>query len=446
MFVPHSETDTQAMLRTIGVKTMEELFEAVPEQYRFPELDLPAALTEMEALEDLQEIASANVTVGEMPSFLGAGAYNHYVPAVVDSILRRGEYYTAYTPYQPEVSQGTLQAIFEYQSMISAITGMDASNASHYDGATAAAEAVNMSQAITRGKRNKVIISPGLHPHYRETICTYDMGTEVEVTGDDLDPEAGPEAMIEMLDDDTALVMVQYPDFYGRVYDFTKLAEAVHEAGALLSVSVNPMALGLLKPPGEFGADIVTGEGQPLGVPLSYGGPYLGILATKDKYVRSLAGRIVGETTDTRGQRGYVLTLSTREQHIRREKAMSNICTNVALIALAATVYISLVGKQGLREAAELSYHKAHYAAEKLAALPGYSLWSDQPFFNEFMLNTPKPAAEINEHLLENGILGGLDVSTMRSQHENALLLAFTEMNSREDIDRLIEALAEVQK
>ena len=445
MFVPHSDTDTQAMLRTIGVKTMEELFEDVPEKHRFPELDLPEALTEMEAREDLQEIASANVTVADMPSFLGAGAYNHYVPAVVDSILRRGEFYTAYTPYQPEVSQGTLQAIFEYQSMIAALTGMDASNASHYDGATAAAEAVNMSQAITRGKRPKVILSPGLHPHYRETIHTYDMGTEVILTGEDIDPVAGPEAIIDMLDDQTGLVMVQYPDFYGRVYDFTKLAEAVHAAGALLSVSVNPMALGLLKTPGDFGADIVTGEGQPLGVPLSYGGPYLGILATTDKYVRSLAGRIVGETTDTRGQRGYVLTLSTREQHIRREKAMSNICTNVALIALAATVYMSLVGKQGLREAAELSYHKAHYAADKLAALPGYSLWSDASFFNEFLLNTPKPAGEINQHLLENGLLGGLDVSTMLPKHENALLLAFTEMNSREDIDRLVDALAEVQ-
>ena len=445
MFVPHSDTDTQAMLRTIGVKTMEELFEDVPKKHRFPELDLPEALTEMEAKADLEEIASANVTVADMPSFLGAGAYNHYVPAVVDSILRRGEFYTAYTPYQPEVSQGTLQAIFEYQSMIAALTGMDASNASHYDGATAAAEAVNMSQAITRGKRPKVIMSPGLHPHYRETIYTYDMGTEVILTGEDLDPAAGPEAIIDMLDDQTGLVMVQYPDFYGRVYDFTKLAEAVHAAGALLSVSVNPMALGLLKTPGDFGADIVTGEGQPLGVPLSYGGPYLGILATTDKYVRSLAGRIVGETTDTRGQRGYVLTLSTREQHIRREKAMSNICTNVALIALAATVYMSLVGKQGLREAAELSYHKAHYAADKLAALPGYSLWSDAPFFNEFLLNTPKPAAEINQHLLENGLLGGLDVSTMLPKHENALLLAFTEMNSREDIDRLVDALAEVQ-
>ena len=446
MFVPHSDADTKAMLRTIGVKTLEELFTDVPQQFRYPDLDLPAALTEMEANEDLQEIASANVTVAEWPSFLGAGAYNHYVPAVVDSILRRGEFYTAYTPYQPEVSQGTLQVIFEYQSMIAALTGMDASNASHYDGATAAAEAVNMSQAITRGKRHKVILSPGLHPHYRETIYTYDMGTEVILAGENLSPENGPQDLIGMLDEDTALVMVQYPDFYGRVYDFTELAEAVHEAGALLSISVNPMALGLLKTPGEFGADIVTGEGQPLGVPLSYGGPYLGILATKNKYVRSLAGRLVGETTDTRGQRGYVLTLSTREQHIRREKAMSNICTNVALIALAATVYMSLVGKQGMREAAELSYHKAHYAADQLSGLPGYSLWSKEPFFNEFMLNTPEPAAAVNAILLENGMLGGLDVSTVIPQHENALLLAFTEMNSREDIDRLVEVLAEVQK
>ncbi len=444
MFNPNSDADRAAMLKTIGVESVADLFKVVPARHRFPELDLPDALTEMEALQDLQELASANYTTQEMPSFLGAGAYNHYVPAAVGAIISRGEFLTAYTPYQPEVSQGTLQAIFEYQSMICQLTGMDVSNASHYDGATAAAEAVNMSQAITRGKRKTVVLAPGLHPHYRQTIHTYSQGTELQFVGEDLPLDAGPEALLALLDDDTALVMVQYPDFFGRVYDYTELAEAVHAAGALLGVSVNPMALGMLKPPSEFGADIVTGEGQPLGIPLSYGGPYLGILATRDKYVRSLAGRLIGETTDSRGQRGFVLTLSTREQHIRRERASSNICTNQGLMALSATVYMSLVGKQGLREAAELSYHKAHYAAEKIAALDGYELWSGAPFFNEFVVRCPLPAEEINSHLLDHSILGGYDLGQSFPDMQDCLMFAVTEMNRRDEIDYLVDVLAEV--
>ncbi len=442
MFHPHTDADRKEMLKVIGVKSLDDLFEDVPAKHRFPRLDLREPLTEMDALADLQEIASANETTQDMPSFLGAGAYNHYIPAAVDAILRRGEFYTAYTPYQPEISQGTLQAIFEYQSHIVNLTGMDASNASHYDGATAAAETVNMARAITRG-RTKAVLSPALHPHYRATIHTYVDHSGFKLAGEDLDPAAGPDALLPLIDQDTAVVVVQYPDFFGRIYDYSALADAVHAAGGLLAVSVNPTALAMLKPPSEFGADIVAGEGQPLGIPLSFGGPYLGILATREQYVRNLAGRLVGETTDTRGQRGYVLTLSTREQHIRREKAMSNICTNQGLMALAATAYISLLGKEGLREVAELCYHKAHYAAESIAALPGYSMWSDAPFFHEFVVRGPRPAAETNKHLLEHDIIGGYDLGQEYPGLSDCTLFAVTEMNTRAQIDDLVSVLAE---
>ncbi len=444
MFLPHTDADREAMLRTIGVKRMEDLFKELPGDHLFPDMELPDGVTEMEALAEFTQIAEANETTAELVSFLGAGAYNHYAPTVVDSLLRRGEFYTAYTPYQPEISQGTLQAIFEYQSMIVNLTGMDVSNASHYDGATAVAEAVNMAYHHFRGRRTKIVLSPGLHPHYRETVHTYVADSDIQLEGEDTPIEANVDALIALIDTDTALVAVQYPDFFGRIYDYTKLAEAAHEAGALVAIHVNPLSLGLLKSPGEFDADIVTGEGQTLGIPLSFGGPYLGIFATKEKYVRKMAGRIVGETTDTRGQRGYVLTLSTREQHIRRERATSNICSNQGLLALAAAIYMSLLGKNGLRQVAELNYHKAHYAAEQIAALPGYELAFDEPFFNEFTVRCPKSVAEINAALLDYDILGGFELGTTYEQMDNHLLVAVTEMNSREDIDLLVSALQEV--
>jgi glycine dehydrogenase subunit 1 len=446
MYIPHTPADREAMLDTIGVERLEDLFQDVPAPHRFPELALPPALTEMEVMAELEELALSNESARELISFLGAGAYNHYIPAAVDAILRRGEFYTAYTPYQPEISQGTLQAIFEYQSLIAGLTGMDVSNASHYDGATAVAEAVNMAYHHFRGKRPKVILSPALHPHYRETVRTYTRGSEVVLEGDSpgADLNAGPEALLPQLDDTTGLVVVQYPDFFGRVYDYTSLAEAVHAAGALLAVNVNPIALGLLKPPGEFGADIVTGEGQPLGISLSYGGPYLGIFATRTEYVRKMAGRLIGETADNRGQRAYVLTLTAREQHIRRERATSNICTNQGLIALAATVYLSLLGRAGLRKVGELNYQKAHYAARGIATVRGFELWSDQVFFNEFVVRCPVPAAEVNKHLLEHDILGGYDLGQDYPDMENHLLVAVTEMNTRADIDTLVDTLEEV--
>jgi len=447
MYSPHTDTDRKEMLETISVDDIEELFKDLPAEHRFPDLDLPAGMTEMETLTELDSIAWANDTTQEIISFLGAGAYNHYIPAVVDAVLQRGEFYTAYTPYQPEISQGTLQSIFEYQSMITGLTGMDVSNASHYDGATAVAEAVNMAFHIHRGKRLNVILSPGLHPHYRQTVQTYTNGSEIQLVGKVTEDglSSGPESLLHQIDESTSLVVVGYPDFFGQVFDYSELASVAHDAGALLSVNVNPLSLGLLKPPGDCGADIVTGEGQPLGIPLSFGGPFLGLFATRQKYVRKMAGRLVGETVDNRDQRAYVLTLTAREQHIRRDRATSNICTNQGLMALAATVYMSLLGKHGLRQVAELCYHKAHFTAKSIASIPGYQLWSKSPFFNEFVVECPLSAADVNGQLLERNIIAGYDLAQDFPELKNHLLIAVTEMNTLEDIDMFIEALAEVK-
>ncbi len=446
MYLPHTDNERKEMLAAIGVDSLEKLFTAVPSKYRFPELNLPPGVTEMEAYELLSDLASANENTQDLICFLGAGAYNHYVPAVLSTLLRRGEFLTAYTPYQPEISQGTLQAIYDYQSLITALTGMDVSNASHYDGATSAAEAVSMADAHYRGKRKKVVLSPALHPMFRETIRSYHVGTGIEFVGDDPagDLLQSPNHLASYIDENTALVYVQYPDFFGRIFDFSALAQQAHAAGALFAVSVNPISLGLLKPPSEFDADIVTGEGQPLGIPLSFGGPYLGIFTTKKEYVRKMAGRLVGETVDNRGQRAYVLTLTAREQHIRREKATSNICTNQGIMALSAAIYLALLGKQGLRQVAELCYHKAHYAADQISKVKGFKLWSVDPFFNEFVVQTPLPVPEINEHLLEHGIIGGYDLQQDYTQLSNHMLVAVTEMNSKDEIDYLANILQEV--
>ena len=445
-YIPISPKERDAMLATVGVKSLDDLFDAVPKKHRFPELDLPPALTEMEAAAFLGEMAQGNENVREhMISFLGAGAYNHYIPSVVDHILRRGEFYTAYTPYQPEISQGTLQAIFEYQSLMTNLTGMDVSNASHYDGATAAAEAVNLAYAQFRGKRKKVVISPTVHPQYREVIRTYTQGMELEGAGDDpnADLESSPEALIGLIDDNTMLVIVQYPDFFGRIYDYTNLIESAHSKGALVCVVANPTALAILKTPGKMGADVVVGDGQPLGIPLWFGGPYLGFFTTKKSYVHKMAGRLVGETVDNRGQRAYVLTLTAREQHIKRERATSNICSNQGLLALGSAVYMSVLGKSGLQEVANLCYQKAHYAASEISKIKGYGLCFTEPFFHEFALCCPRPAAEINAHLLEHDIIGGYDLANDYPSLPNHMLIAVTEMNSREEIDMFVEVLKE---
>jgi glycine dehydrogenase subunit 1 len=420
------------------------LFTAVPAAYRFPDVELPAPLSELEIMAELREMSQANENVQNVACFLGAGAYNHFVPSVVGHIIGRSEFYTAYTPYQPEVSQGTLQSIFEYQSMICALTGMEVANASHYDGATALAESVIMALSIARGKRKQVVMSPTVHPEYRETVRTYTQGMGVTFAGDD-DLRNDPRSLAKLVDDNTACLIVQNPDFLGRILDLRGLAEAAHAHRALFIVACYPIALGMLKPPADYGADIVVGEGQSLGNGLSYGGPYLGFFACKKEHVHRSAGRLVGQTVDGHGQTGYVLTLSTREQHIRRERATSNICTNQGLNALAAAVYMAALGKCGLAQVAQLCYHKAHYAARAIAALDGYHVDLQQPFFNEFVVRCPVPVEELNADLLEyNVILGGYDLGRVYAGMEDRMLVCVTEMNSASQIDTLVAALEEV--
>jgi glycine dehydrogenase subunit 1 len=461
-YVPHSDADRQAMLAEIGVKSVGELFVDVPEVVRYPEVKLPRPLSEMEILAELRAMSERNADLNHYACFLGAGAYDHFVPSVVGHIAGRSEFYTAYTPYQAEVSQGTLQTIFEYQSMVCTLTGMEVANASHYDGATSMAEAVIMALAVGRGKRNKVIFAPTVHPEYRATVRTYTQGMGLTIVGDEaphgegvpptsllLEPAgAGLERLKALLDDDTACVIVQNPDFFGQLDSpaaLQSLADAAHEAKALFIVSADPISLGLFKPPGEYGADIAVGEGQALGNSLNFGGPYLGYFACKQKYMHKMAGRLIGQTVDARGQRGFVMTLVAREQHIRRERATSNICTNEALVALAAGVYLAALGRCGLRTVAELCYHKAHYAARQIGALEGFDVIGMRPFFKEFVVRCPMPVAELNKHLLEDWcIVGGYDLGHDYPGMENYMLLCVTEMNTQEEIDRLVEALWEV--
>jgi glycine dehydrogenase subunit 1 len=449
-FIPHTKTERQEMLRVVGVRNVEELFSSVPADVRFPKLELPPAASEPEVLAEMRYLAEANVSAQSVACFLGAGAYHHYIPAAVQHLLLRGEFSTAYTPYQPEISQGTLQSIFEFQTLIAALTGMEVANASHYDGATAAAEAVILALQQVRG-RKRVVMSPVLHPQYRQVVRTYLQGAGVRFAGDET-PEtysafqtrSRVKHLATCIDESTAVVIAPYPSFVGEVEDLAPLAEIVHTAGALLAVAVNPIMLGLLKPPGEMGADIVFGEGQPLGIPLTYGGPYLGFFATRRAFVHKMSGRLAGETADAQNRRGYVLTLAAREQHIKRERASSNICTNQGLMALAATIYLSLLGRRGLRQVAELCYHHAGYAAERLARIPGFQVVSRFPFFNEFILRCPKSVSEINRNLLDHWeILGGYDLGRDYPCLANHMLLAFTEMTSRAQIDKLTEALAE---
>ncbi len=442
-YIPHTDADRAEMLAAIGVERIEDLFHDVPAAHRFPQLDLPEPLSEMEIMAELQALSEENLDVGHFTSFLGAGAYNHYVPRIVDQIISRSEFYTAYTPYQPEISQGTLQSIFEYQSMVCALTGMEVANASHYDGATSTAEAVIMALNVARGRRKRVILSPAVHPEYRAVVRTYTQGMGLDIVGDE-NSAAGLDDALALLDKNTACLIVQNPNFFGQIEDLGGVAERVHAAGALLVVVVDPISLGLLKPPGEYGADIVVGEGQALGNGLNFGGPYLGLFACRQKHVRKSAGRLVGQTVDAEGKRGFVLTLSTREQHIRRGRATSNICTNEALCALAAAVHLAALGKRGLRTLAELCYHKAHYAAGRIAALEGYQVIEDKPFFKEFVVRCPAPVREINDYLLEEwGIIGGYDLGRDYAHLENHMLLCVTEVIRREEIDALVDALAE---
>lgn len=441
-YIPHSDADREAMLKAIGAGTIEDLFDAVPDQFRFPELDLPAPLSEMEVLAELRGLQSANANSQDYATFLGAGAYNHFVPSAVNHILLRGEFYTAYTPYQPEVSQGTLQAIYEYQSMLCALTGMEAANASHYDGATSLAEAIIVAVNHSRGKKRKVLLSAGINPQYREVVRTYMQGQDITLTGDDEVRDV--DALLDLVDGDTAMLAVAYPNFFGQIEDFKTLADRLHEKKVLLTLVVDPIMLGLFKSPGELGADMVVGEGQPLGIPMSFGGPYLGFFACTNKLVRKISGRIVGETEDVRGQRAFVMTLRPREQDIRREKATSNICTNQGLMALAAGIYLSLMGKCGLNSVAHLCYQKSHYAAQQIDALAGYSVDMSKPFFKEFVVDCPLDVEELNAILMEDyGIIGGYDLGKDYPEMQGKMLIAVTEMNTRDEIDALVTALKE---
>jgi glycine dehydrogenase subunit 1 len=443
-YIPHTDADRSAMLAEIGVERVEDLFHDVPAACRFPTLELPEPVSEMEIMAELQAMSEENLDVGHYTSFLGAGAYHHYVPRVVDHLISRAEFFTAYTPYQPEISQGTLQSIFEYQSMICALTGMEVANASHYDGATATAEAVIMALNSVKGKRNKVLVSPTLHPEYRAVVRTYTQGMGLEIAGDE-SATAGLPELVARLDGNTACLIVQSPNFWGQIENLDGLAERVHQAGAMLVVVVtDPISLGLLRAPGDYGADIAAGEGQALGNGLNYGGPYLGFFACREKDVRKMAGRLVGQTVDADGKRGFVLTLATREQHIRREKASSNICTNQALCALAASIHLAALGKRGLRRLAELCYHKAHYAAEQIARIDGYQVLGGKPFFSEFAVRCPAPVQAINDYLLEEwGLIGGYDLGQAYPEMENQMLLCVTEVVSQPEIDALAVALGE---
>jgi glycine dehydrogenase subunit 1 len=446
-YLPHTDEDRRAMLDAIGVASLEDLFPELPEQLRFPDLDLPEPLSELEIERELAGLADRNASAGPSACFLGAGTYRHYIPATVDSVLQRSELYTSYTPYQPEVSQGMLQATFEYQSMICALTGMDVSTASHYDGATALAEAALLALAVGGGGRRKVIAPATVHPQYRQVLRTYLQGSDASLVGDDV-LSFELDHIETKLDEDVAACVIQSPNFFGQFEPVAELARRVHDVGGMLIVITDPIALGLFRPPGEDGADIVVAEGQPLGIPLSFGGPHLGILATKQRYVRRTAGRLVGETVDVHGETGYVLTLSTREQHIRRERATSNICTNAALMALAAAVYLATVGRSGLRRIAELCYHKSHYAAAAIGELPGFEVnphAPDRPYHKEFVAKLPVPVAEANRRLLgELGVIGGYDLGRDYPGFDHHMLVAVTEVSTRDDIDRLVTGLRTV--
>ncbi len=441
-FIVNTDSDRNEMLKEIGAASFDDLIADIPQELRLKEpLDLPAALSEPRAMQLMEELAAKNVSTASHVCYLGGGAYDHYIPPAIKTIASRSEFYTAYTPYQAEVSQGTLQAIYEYQSMICRLYGMDTANASLYDGATALAEAVSMAMAVTG--RSRVVVAGKLHPNALHVLKTFiEAGGDRTVVQNGLqDGVCDVENLEKTVDDTVAAVIVQQPNFYGCLEEVGRIGDTAHRNGALFIVSADPVSLGILEAPGNYGADIAVGEGQPLGNALNFGGPYLGIFAVKKDYVRKMPGRLVGLTKDRDGEDGFILTLQTREQHIRREKATSNICTNQALNALQAVVYLSLLGKEGLREVAEHSLQKSHYLAEKIAELPGYSLMYDRPFFREFVVETPVPAGEVLEKMLEQGIFAGYDLAAV---DDEGLLVAVTEKRTKEQLDDFVRKLGAV--
>jgi len=444
-YLPHTEADRRAMLAAIGVPSIDALFRDVPEKATLSRpIDLPPHKTELEVERAIGALAAQNRSAGQMACFLGGGAYRHHVPSAVDHLIQRGEFLTSYTPYQPEVSQGTLQYLFEFQTQVGLLTGMDVANASLYDGATAAAEAVMMANRVT--KRGRAVLSGGLHPHYRDVIATYARWGGFEAASASPDPR-GVEDLAAMIDDKTSCIVVQNPSVFGRLRDLAPLAKAAQAKGALLVVVVTEIvSLGLVKPPGAMGADIVAAEGQSIGNALNFGGPYVGLFATREKYLRQMPGRLVGETVDADGRRGWVLTLSTREQHIRREKATSNICTNSGLCALAFTIHMSLLGEEGLKRLARINHAHAVKLSEKLGAVRGVGVLADA-FFNEFTIKLNKPADQVVDALAERGILAGVPGGRLwpeRPELADHLIVAATETNTMDEMDRFARLLGEV--
>jgi glycine dehydrogenase subunit 1 len=442
-YLPMTEQDQQEMLKTVGANSIEDLFKDIPEEIRFKgELPVSKRLDEYALTTYLSALAAKNANTDQYPSFLGAGLYDHHIPSVINHVVSRSEFYTAYTPYQPEISQGELQAIFEFQSYICELTGMAVANASMYDGATALAEAGSLASAAT--KRTKLVVSAAVHPESRQVLHTYARGLGLDIV--EVGTHNGVTDMAELaqaVSDDTAAVLVQNPNFFGSVEDLAAIGGLIHNHKGLMVVSANPLSLGLLEAPGRLGADIVVGDAQPLGIAASFGGPTCGFFAVSQEHMRRIPGRIVGQTVDRNGKRGFVLTLQAREQHIRREKATSNICSNQALLALCASVYLSVMGKQGLIEVGRLNLQKSHYAAGQLAKVPGVTLPHASPFFNEFVIKLPAgtSVADVNAKLLKQGFLGGYDLGRAYPELEGHMLVAVTERRTKEQIDQFVSLL-----
>ncbi|MGM0844277.1 MAG: aminomethyl-transferring glycine dehydrogenase subunit GcvPA [Bacillota bacterium] len=441
-YLPMTEQDQKEMLETIGVSSVDELFQDIPEKVRFKgEYNIKKAEPETTLMKELSKMASKNADLRSHTSFIGAGVYDHYMPVIVDHVLSRSEFYTAYTPYQPEISQGELQAIFEFQTMICELTGMDVANSSMYDGGTALAEAAMLSAGQT--KRKKVLVSSTVHPESRDVLRSYAKGQYIEVVEIPHNNGVTDEAALEeMMSDEIAAVVVQYPNFFGRIEELAKLEKIVHDKKAMFVVSSNPLALGVLTPPGKLGADIVIGDAQPFGIPAAFGGPHCGYFAVTKKLMRKVPGRLVGQTVDEDGQRGFVLTLQAREQHIRRDKATSNICSNQALNALAASVAMTALGKNGVKEMAVQNIQRAHYAKEALKQ-NGLAAAFEGPSFNEFVIKTNRPVKEINSALLQKGIIGGYDLGLVDSDLNHHMLVAVTELRTKEEIDTFAKELGD---
>ena len=445
-YVPNTAAEQRAMLQAVGVETIEDLLQSVPEQVRLQRpLALPASQREPNLKRLMLGISEKNADLDHFVSFLGAGSYDHTIPSIVPHLYKRAEFVTSYTPYQPEISQGMLQAIYEFQTMICQITSMDTANASLYDGSTAVVEAALL--AVGTATDAEILVSRALDPQYRATLATYAWSRGFALR--ELNLEQGvtpPAAVAAALTPRTKAVIIQHPNFFGNLEDTQALGRLIHDSGALYVVAITePASLGILSAPGDYGADIVAGEGQSLGSPLGYGGPALGIFATKQDYVRRMPGRLVGKTVDDRGQEGYVLTLQTREQHIKRERATSNICTNQALLALASTVYLTALGREGFRELGEQCLRKAHYTSERVSSVPGFRLlFGDRPFFDEFVVSTPMPVSQLNAELRDRGIVGGYDLARDYPELGDAALFAVTDVHARADIESLVAALEDI--